>query len=312
MFNVVTHHRHFHNDEVMAIALLEVFFLKENYNLIRTRDKNIISKHQKLDNSFVIDVGFQYNENALNFDHHQNNMSLAWEDGTPFSSCGLIWKFLKENGHLKNKISNQKVFFFEELVIKNIDKQDNGIGHWADGVFISMYNRNHHDNKIMDKQFKRAVAASKDYILNLISADDKNKHDFSFADSIFITLLNQYLGHINYDLTFENNKVGISFEENDKIKYIDLFKDAVDKFTISLLWEYLTQSKILNNHMNKEVAAKIKSLVIDKAEANNTNIAFLSLYQYNVANDFSAQFKKSLGSVTQFYLNTFSSVKNEL
>jgi uncharacterized UPF0160 family protein len=296
----------------MAIALLEFFFLKEKYNLIRTRDKNIISKHQKSKNSFVIDVGFQYDSNNLNFDHHQNDSRLSWEDGTPFSSCGLIWKFLKDNKYLENKISSMKIMFLEEFVIKKIDKQDNGLDQWLDGVFISMYNRSQLDDRIMDKQFKKALSASKDYLSNLIFGSDTERHSFSFEDAGFITLLNLYLSHIEYKLTFDNNKVGISFTESDKIKNIDLFKEAVDFFDIQLLWEYLCKSKILNNYMNSEVAKKMKVELIDKAKTNNTNIAFVSMYQYNIKNNYATQFKKSLSIVSQFFLNTFYNVKNEL
>lgn len=311
MNTVVTHHRHFHNDEVMAIALLELFYFKEDYKLIRTRDKDIINKHQKLDNSFVIDVGFTYNESKLNFDHHQNDTRLTWEDGTPYSSCGLVWKFLLNNGYLNN-LSKQKINFLTELVIKNIDKQDNGVGHWSDGVFISMFNRNHHDNNIMDKQFKRALLASKDYLNNIIHSDGIKKHNFSFQDALFISILNFYLGHIEYNIVFNGDKVGINFTESDNIKHLDLFKEAVNTFSVNNLWTYLEKTNVLNGFMNKEVASKMKAELVDKAISNNVNIVFLSLYQYNIKNSFETQFKKSLKSVQQFFLNTFSSVKNEI
>ena len=286
MFNIVTHHRQFHNDEVMAIALLEIFFLKEKYKLIRTRDKEVIKKHQSSKNSFVIDVGFKYDESNLNFDHHQNDKRLVWDDKTPYSSCGLIWKFLKDNNYLQNKIPNRKVAFLEEFIIKEIDRQDNGVGQWKDGVFISMHNRNHHDDKIMDLQFKRALSSGKDYLINIISAHETKKHDFSYSAAGFVTLINQYLGHIDYKLTFVNKKVGITFVENENIKEIELFKEAVDKFDLSLLWGYLVKSNTLNQKMNNDVAKKMKESLIDKAKANNKNIAFISLCQYNIENDF--------------------------
>mgnify|MGYP000132576281 CR=1 FL=1 len=57
----------------MAVALLDLFMLNGKYNLIRTRDNKIIKKHQNDLNSFVIDVGLQYNENKLNFDLNHND-----------------------------------------------------------------------------------------------------------------------------------------------------------------------------------------------------------------------------------------------
>ena len=65
MFNIITHHRFFHTDEVMAVALLDLFMLNGKYNLIRTRDNKIIKKHQNDLNSFVIDVGLHSHNNDV-------------------------------------------------------------------------------------------------------------------------------------------------------------------------------------------------------------------------------------------------------
>jgi len=295
----------------MAIALLEIFFLKDHYKLIRTRDKKIIEDHQKLNTSFVIDVGFQYNPEYFNFDHHQNDKSLVWEDGTAFSSCGLVWKFLKENGYLHKKTTQQKIALLETMLIKNVDKQDNGMGVWNDGVFLNMFNRNHHDDNILDKQFKRALQTGREYIENVIQSTGE-KYDFSFSDGGFIVLLNTYLRHIDYTMSFSDNRVSVSFKENEGIKLVEDLKLAFNTMDVSLLWDYLVNTNTLNGHMNTEVSAILKSDFIDQIGHNNVYLAFTSMYQYNTSLSYEVQFKKSLHAISNYYLNLFSKIKNTM
>jgi len=173
MFKVITHSQQFHIDEVMAIALLDLYFLNENYSIIRANRKDILIDESKLnDKCFVIDVGFEYNPELLNFDHHQNSNDLCWNDGLPYSSCGLVWQWLKSKS-LSNFIPNDVIIVMEEKLIRKIDKHDNGIELWDDGNFISIYNRKTDDSKIQDIQFLKAVNAAKDYIENIV-IDIKN------------------------------------------------------------------------------------------------------------------------------------------
>ena len=76
---IVTHSGIFHADEVFAIALLKMTLLGlgEELSIIRTRDKDIIFKAQDESRTFVIDVGGLYQENKLNFDHHQDETMPA-------------------------------------------------------------------------------------------------------------------------------------------------------------------------------------------------------------------------------------------
>lgn len=164
---IITHSRRFHADEVMAIVLLELYYFNnEQYNIIRTRDNDIIKKGQSCNKTFVIDVGLTFDPENLNFDHHQKNNSLAWKDGTPLSSCGMIWKWLRDNKYLHQKMNEETMDCVEEELIKHIDAQDNGIKKWNDGNFIALYNRKHDDTNVQDKQFLRAIKATKDYFIN--------------------------------------------------------------------------------------------------------------------------------------------------
>lgn len=310
MFNIITHHRFFHTDEVMATALLDLFVLNGSYNLIRTRDKNVIQKHQNNNKSFVIDVGLQFNESKLNFDHHQNDKSLCWKDGTLYSSCGLVWNYLKNNNLLK--INNQLISFIEETVIKNVDRQDNGIGKWNDGYIVTMYNRNHHDDKIIDKQFLRAVNSCKDYITNILNSDlsGRNIHNFSVSNGIFVSLLNTYLKEVDYDILF-NEKVFLKINNCNEIKQEDLFKEAVEAFDCVKLFDYLEKSNTYTQFMNKEVFTIFKKSCLEIIN-HDSKAMFLKLYQFNTEKDSLTQFKKSLKVTQEFVFNVFTKVKNEI
>lgn len=164
---IITHSQRFHADEIMAIVLLELYYFNnEKYNIIRTRDIEIIKKGQSCNNTFVIDVGLIFDTEKLNFDHHQKDNSLVWSDGTPLSSCGMVWKWLRDNKYLHQKMNEETMDCVEEELIKHIDAQDNGIRKWNDGSFISLYNRKHDDTNVQDKQFLRAIKAAKDYFIN--------------------------------------------------------------------------------------------------------------------------------------------------
>lgn len=157
---VVTHSRQFHSDEIMAIMLLKKYYFEESPKIIRTRDEKLLNQYKKDENVFVIDVGFVHDAGLLNFDHHQQGFSQKWEDGTPLSSCGLIWKWLRSNKYLHQKMNDVMMDTIENEIIKKVDAQDNGCGVWQEGIMLSQFNRNHHDDKVIDGQFKRALATA--------------------------------------------------------------------------------------------------------------------------------------------------------
>jgi uncharacterized UPF0160 family protein len=82
-----------------------------------------LEKAQKDSSVFVIDVGFKYDTENLNFDHHQQGMSLGWENGIPYSSCGLVWKWLKDTKLLHQKMNTDMMQLIEDRLIKKIDAQ---------------------------------------------------------------------------------------------------------------------------------------------------------------------------------------------
>ena len=81
---VATHDGSFHADEVFAIAALGL--LPEELEVVRTRDRDLLAEAD-----LRIDVGFRYEPDAGDFDHHQRDFDLARSNGVGYASFGLIW-----------------------------------------------------------------------------------------------------------------------------------------------------------------------------------------------------------------------------
>lgn len=169
MINIYTHSRTFHSDELVAIMLLLKYYVGQNrYNIIRTRDSAILEKAKCDDKSFVIDVGFIYEPEMLNFDHHQNDSDLFWDDGSSLSSCGLIWKWLRENKYLHQHMNHKTMDLIEENLIKKVDAHDNGEDVWPVSEILCGFNRKTSDDSFIDKQFDRALKMTHQYFDNFL------------------------------------------------------------------------------------------------------------------------------------------------
>lgn len=166
MKTVVTHSRQFHADELMAIALLKVYYFEESPKIIRTRDESDLEKYKKDPDVFVIDVGFEFNESLKNFDHHQKTFTDCWSDKTPLSSCGLIWRWLRENKYLHQHMNEIMMDTIEKEIIKKVDAHDNGVSIWRDASVLSGFNRDHHDDGVIFSQFKMALSVAKSIYIN--------------------------------------------------------------------------------------------------------------------------------------------------
>lgn len=84
IITILTHDGVFHEDEVVAVAILTTLF--KNHRVVRTRDPEEISMAD-----FVVDVGDVYSHLHRRYDHH---MAVTPNDGFghKYSSAGLIWK----------------------------------------------------------------------------------------------------------------------------------------------------------------------------------------------------------------------------
>jgi uncharacterized UPF0160 family protein len=82
---VVTHDGSFHADEVFAIAALGL--LGEPLEILRSRDPTVIRSAD-----VRVDVGFRYDPDAGDYDHHQRDFDLTRDNGIGYAAFGLIWR----------------------------------------------------------------------------------------------------------------------------------------------------------------------------------------------------------------------------
>ncbi|MDK9793894.1 MYG1 family protein [Vibrio sp. D431a] len=161
---IITHSGSFHADEIFATALIKRFY-NSNVEVIRTREDSILSEAVQDPNIWVVDVGRSYNERRRNFDHHQASFSKKWsKTEIPFSSCGLVWSYLKKKGFLSKKLSDGEVKIIEDKLIIPIDKHDNRVATWPQSVMFKLANRN--KNTIED--FHRALTIAEIHLEDTI------------------------------------------------------------------------------------------------------------------------------------------------
>lgn len=172
---ICTHANTFHPDELLAVALLQRFvFASAPAPVIRTRDEEQLARFRADPTVFVVDVGFEFDPERRNFDHHQGAMADTWPDGTPYSACGLVWKWLRAQGSLA-EWPDPLLDALEERLIKRADRYDNGVGGpWPEGDFLGSYNRSSGlDSGVSDAAFARAQQVAADLLDNTAHALSK-------------------------------------------------------------------------------------------------------------------------------------------
>jgi uncharacterized UPF0160 family protein len=128
----VTHDGSFHADDVFAYAVLRAAV--PDLALERTRDPNTVARAD-----LVFDVGGLYDPRTRRFDHHMRDRPLR-EDGTPYSSLGLLWREYGRSAipALLGAASADVVeAVWRELdgsLVVEIDRTDNGIGDAGAGA----------------------------------------------------------------------------------------------------------------------------------------------------------------------------------
>lgn len=120
---LVTHSGGFHADEVLSTIVLQSLFPAAQ--LVRSRDAKWITPGP---DRIVYDVGRGYDAEKRIFDHHQRNPPFR-EDGSPYSSFGLIWKHFGED-YLLRMVPQAHVLQIhaevDERFVLPIDLMDNG------------------------------------------------------------------------------------------------------------------------------------------------------------------------------------------
>lgn len=224
MINIYTHCDSFHADELMAIALLARFHFDvsvKDLNIIRTRDENILSVAKNSKN-FVIDVGREYNSEKLNFDHHQSDPNLVWKNGSPLSSCGLIFRWLKKEEKLKS-ISDYTISKLANFAY-TVDQHDNGKQIWEDNKFFRAYN--HSDDRVIEnKQFRKALRAAEDYVDNLIFKAELEKENNEKVEKAIKESIDN--NHEDFLIVYDSLPGGrdIAVEKSKAKLYIAGYKD---------------------------------------------------------------------------------------
>ncbi len=128
---LITHGGKFHCDEVFAYAVLclalNLSKPGEDHVLLRTRKAELIET-----GDIVFDVGTIFDTATNRFDHHQIGAPTR-EDGTPFSSAGLIWQVYGERAVASLLAPGAASFApaiareLDEKLVKRIDEIDNGV-----------------------------------------------------------------------------------------------------------------------------------------------------------------------------------------
>lgn len=184
---VITHNGTFHADEVIAIALLG--FLEEyDFNIFRSRDKQVIDEALLRDNVIVLDVGFQYDPQMNNFDHHQ--------DLKLHSAAGLIWNEVKSKLFGDDYIA---ISYFSEFIAaidmvdvnrSNIYAQLNELPNGFRNVssLIGAFNRDPSNDNLQSDQFLKALNFANEIIENeIVSAKEKAKAEREYNDREIMT-----------------------------------------------------------------------------------------------------------------------------
>lgn len=87
---IVTHSGPFHADDVLAVAVL--VDLVPDADVVRTRDPDVLEEARKDPHTVLVDVGWSYDIEHRNFDHHQRDFTQQRDSGVPFASIGLVWQ----------------------------------------------------------------------------------------------------------------------------------------------------------------------------------------------------------------------------
>lgn len=122
---LVTHSGGFHADEVLSTVIL--IRLYPTAKVVRTRAPEWITPAE---DRVVYDVGGLYDPEARIFDHHQRESPLR-EDGTPYSSFGLVWKHFGKDYLRSFDIPEADLeeihASFDRSFVLPVDQVDNGV-----------------------------------------------------------------------------------------------------------------------------------------------------------------------------------------
>lgn len=184
-----THNGVFHADDVFAAAALTL--VHPNAEIIRTRDRGQLASCD-----LRVDVGGEYNHDALTYDHHQRGGAGERENGIPYAGFGLVWR------HYGSLVVDavigtpdpQVTQRVEEALVQQIDAGDCGVKlHNGDPQFfdgergvlaytlghvVGSMNPSWHE----DQDFDRAFAGAVEFAKSLLQRDIHRAHGSVLAE----------------------------------------------------------------------------------------------------------------------------------
>lgn len=185
MKKVVTHNSGFHSDDVFAIAVLQIVFGKENLEIKRTRDKEIIEAAD-----IVVDVGAIYSPKEGRFDHHQNGAPMR-SNGIPYAAIGLVWKEFGEQ--ITTAYAAQKI---DERVVMPLDAGDNGVSTYnvtesgvapvlLQSVIDSFLPVSEKAEEAFYEGFINAVDFAREYLMRSVAYYEADEHEYEKARALY-------------------------------------------------------------------------------------------------------------------------------
>ncbi len=197
---IVTHNGSFHTDEIFASALIKMF-VNPDVEVVRTRCDRKLEKYTNDPNVWVVDVGRSYDEALRNFDHHQASFNKFWDNTvppTPYSSCGLVWSYLKKKGLIQKHHSDEIIKIVEDRLIKKIDMHDNRVKKLPQAVMFMLANR---DNNTID-DFHRVMKMAKWHLNDTfafaegVAKNAEKMKCITFEGGGEIAVFNEHVQHI--------------------------------------------------------------------------------------------------------------------
>lgn len=224
MIKVVTHDGKFHPDEIFACVLLE-WFKFDRLSFIRTRNETSLKRYRESKHHYVIDVGGEYDPSKNNFDHHQASFTDVSETGDHYSSCGLIWKEMKNNEDFR-KVNYLSDFIIEKIseFVRAVDRHDNGVEFFNEVEFVSMYN---YANYNQMTRFKKAFKAADEYFYNKLRL-------WRYLDQID-SLEDEALAEAKDGIILSKHKLSVSEKLNKSDNYLLVCERAENEYSITSL-----------------------------------------------------------------------------
>ena len=185
MIKIVTHGGAFHADDVFAVAAFQLLLGKDNVEVIRTRDDEVIAM-----GDYVVDVGGVYDHKTKRYDHHQPDAPVR-ENGIPYAGFGLMW--LHHGEEICGSVEIAEAI--EEKLCVPIDASDNAVNIWQPGQFelaplewddiVKTWRSFDGTEEKMDEQFMKVVDVAREYLRRVITKQRLKLEDKARAEKLY-------------------------------------------------------------------------------------------------------------------------------